>query len=296
MTPRLAVEDLQLAESVARHGSLGAAARELLVAQPSASRRLATLERRLGTRLFDRDTTGARPTPAGRELARLAARLLADLDDLPGQVLAAVDAPTLAIGTIQSLSPMVLTAVELELDGVTILPEIDHGPVLVRQVHEGTLDAAVITIAEQIVIPRGLQRTTVGDSARVVVLPRGADPLATGSRPFAGRTVVYSLIDLAGDVVHRRLSALGAAARRGPTTEATLRIARDLRCPALVPEFAARWYAAPGDRVVPSPVPGGVRITLVSRTPEPAVLTDALPRVAERVLGGGRTPERPATL
>jgi DNA-binding transcriptional LysR family regulator len=296
MTPRLTVEDLQLAVAVARHGSVGAAARELLVAQPSASRRLATLERRLGTPLFDRDTTGARPTPAGRELARLAARLLADLDALPDQVLAAVDAPSLSVGTIQALSPMVLTAVELELDGVTILPEIDHGPVLVRQVHEGTLDAAIVTVAEQMAVPRGLPRTPLGESPRVVVLPDGAPPLAAGSRPFAGRTVVYSLIDLAGETTHRRLSALGAVPRRGPTTEATLRIARELGCPALVPGLTARWYAAPGDRIVPSPVPGTVRVTLVTRAPQPAVLAEALPRITARVLGEGRSSDRAATL
>ncbi|WP_204029195.1 LysR family transcriptional regulator, partial [Micromonospora andamanensis] len=129
MTSRLTVVDLQLVEAVARHGSVGAAAKELLIAQPSASRRLLALERRLSTKLFDRDTTGARATPAGRELARHAARLLSDLDALPDQVLAAVDTPTLAVGTIQALSPMVFTALEIELDSVSVRPEIDHGPV-----------------------------------------------------------------------------------------------------------------------------------------------------------------------
>ena len=62
------VDDLRLVEAVLRHGSLGAAARELHISQPAASTRLATLERRIGERLFDRDTTGARPTPAGRAL------------------------------------------------------------------------------------------------------------------------------------------------------------------------------------------------------------------------------------
>jgi len=52
-----------------------------------------------------------------------------------------------------------------------------------------------------------------------------------------------------------------------------------------MPELTARWYAAPGDRVVPSPVPGAVRVTLVTRTPRPAALTDALARITARVLG-----------
>ncbi|GIJ11947.1 LysR family transcriptional regulator [Micromonospora andamanensis] len=285
MTSRLTVVDLQLVEAVARHGSVGAAAKELLIAQPSASRRLLALERRLSTKLFDRDTTGARATPAGRELARHAARLLSDLDALPDQVLAAVDTPTLAVGTIQALSPMVFTALEIELDSVSVRPEIDHGPVLLQQVHEGTLDAAIITIAQQTVVPRGLQRTVIGQSPLVIMLPKGAADLAEGSRPFAEQMVLYSTIDLAGELLHERLSALGALPCPGATTEATLRIARHHRCPALVPELVARWYAARGDRLVPSPMPGQVTVSLVSRSPQPSALTRALPRITNRILG-----------
>ena len=185
MTSRLTVDDLQLVEAAARHGSLGAAAKELLLAQPSASRRLAALERRLGTQLFDRDTTGARATPAGRELARHAARVLADLDALPDHVLAAVDVSALAVGTIQALSPMVFTALDIELAGVVVQPEVDHGPVLLRQVHEGSLDAAIVTIGEQTAIPHGLLRSVIGVSPLVVVLPEGSDELAGSGAPSA---------------------------------------------------------------------------------------------------------------
>src|SRR5690625_994650 len=285
MTSRMSVDDLELVDATARHGSLGAAAKELLVAQPSASRRLATLERRLGVELFTRDTTGARTTPAGRELARQAAQLLAELDDLPHEVLAAVDAPTLALGTIQALSPMVFAAAEIELAHVRLLPEIEHGPVLIQQVQHGVLDAAIITIAEQSPTPRGLQRTPLGASPLVVVLPDGAAELDQGARPVGGRTVFYSVIDLAGSVLSRRLSGMGAMPRRGATLEATLRVARYRRCPALLPEFAARWYAADGDRIVPVTIPGQVQLSLVSRPPQPSPLTGALPQITERILG-----------
>ncbi|NAZ75407.1 LysR family transcriptional regulator [Kineococcus sp. T13] len=321
MSSRLSVDDLQLVEATARHGSVGAAARELLMTQPSASRRLLALERRLGTTLFERDTTGARASAAGRALARRAARLLAELDVLPEEVLAALEAPSLAVGSIQALSPMVFTAVEIELggrqgppvsrvagapgggadpaagapaggaagagEGALLRPEVDHGPVLVQRVHEGVLDAAFVTIAEQSVLPRGLQRTRLGESPLVLVLPGGAADLAEGARPLAGRTVLHSTIDLAGQVLHRRLSALGALPRPGATIETSLRLARHLRCPAVVPRFAARWYAARGDRLLPSPVPWQVGVWMVSRPPRPAVLTEALPRIAERVLGAG---------
>jgi hypothetical protein len=62
-------------------------------------------------------------------------------------------------------------------------------------------------------------------------------------------------------------------------------VARHRGCPAPVPELAAHWYAARGDRTVPSPLPGRVNVSLVSRPPQPSALTRALPRIVERVLG-----------
>lgn len=285
MTYRMTVDDLELVESIARHQSIGAAAKELLISQPSASRRLATMERGLGTILFDRDTTGTRATPAGREAARQAARLLSELDSLADHVAHAGDISTVAVGAIQALSPMIFAALEIELDGVAIRAEVDHGPVLLRQVQEGLLDAAFITIAKQTTVPRGLQCVTLGQSPMVVVLPAGAPELAQGARPFLGRTVIFSAIDLAGDEFHKKLSARGADPRRGATIEATVRLARHLECPAVVPEFAARWYLSAGDRIVTSPIRSGVDLSLVARSPLPHQLADAMPRIAQRVLG-----------
>lgn len=285
MSYSLSIDDLKLAEAVARHGSIGAAARELLTTQPSASRRLGAMERRLGITLFERDTTGARATAAGVELARRSARLLADLGSIADEVLSVGATHSLAVGTIQALSPMVFAALEIELAGVSVRPEVDHGPVLLRQVHEGVLDAAIITIANQAVVPRGLQCVALGRSPMVVVLPQGVPGSAGGPRPFTGRTVVYGAIDLAGDVMHKQLSERGAVPRRGATVEAALRLARHLSCPALLPEFAAQWYAAPGDQIVSSPIRSQVVISLVSRPPQPAALVNALPKIIPRLLG-----------
>lgn len=285
MTARLSVDDLMLADAVARHGSIGAAAKELLVSQPSASRRLAALERRVGATLFDRDTTGARATPAGRELARQATRLLTDLDALPEQVLAAAEARTMAMGTIQALSPMVFTALDIELEEVAVRSWVDHGPYLLQQVRDGSLDAAVITIAEQTAVPQGLRQFDLGQSPLVVVLPEHARDLGAGSRPFAGTEVMYNTVDLAAAPVHQRLAMLGAEPRRGATVESTLRIARHRRIPALVPALIARWYASPGDRIADSPVAGRLRLSLVTRPPAPAELVHAVERISRRVLG-----------
>lgn len=285
MRPSLKTEDLVLVEAVSRHGSVGAAAKELLTTQPSASRRLAALERRLGIRLFERDTTGARPTPAGRELARRAVRLLADLDALPAQLAAAMQAPSLSLGTIQGLAPIVFTAARIELAGVTLQAEVEHGPTLIGRVHQGLLDAAIVTIADQAALPHGLQVTGLGASPLVLVLPADTAPLAPGKKALAGREVLYSSMDLAGGHLHAGLTGLGALPQPGPTIEATLRIARHRRVPAVVPVLAARWWDDRTDRLLPSPVPGKVVLSLVNRPPRPSHLAQVLPALTARILG-----------
>src|SRR3954469_15763829 len=71
------LDDLRLVVTIAETGAIGSAAAQLHVSQPSASQRLAILERRLGVTLFDRDTRGARLTAAGEELASAGTRALA---------------------------------------------------------------------------------------------------------------------------------------------------------------------------------------------------------------------------
>lgn len=65
-------DDMRIFLSVARSGSLSAAAKALRVSQPTVGRRLKGLEANLGARLFDRLPDGFAPTPAGAELLPLA--------------------------------------------------------------------------------------------------------------------------------------------------------------------------------------------------------------------------------
>jgi DNA-binding transcriptional LysR family regulator len=51
---RIETLDMQMVLTVARLGSFSAAATELRMAAPSVSTRMASLERRLGARLFER--------------------------------------------------------------------------------------------------------------------------------------------------------------------------------------------------------------------------------------------------
>jgi DNA-binding transcriptional LysR family regulator len=285
MSFRLTTDDLALVDAVARHSSIGAAARELLTTQPSASRRLVALERRLRVRLFERDTTGARPTVAGRELASRAGLLLTEIDALPEQIAARTGTPSLSIGTIQALAPIVFSSLDLTIPDLVVHPEIEHGPTLIDQVEQGTLDAAIVTIAEQTPMPRELHRIPLGTSPLVFVLPDGCAPIGNGDRPLHGREIVYSSIDLAAEPLQARLSGLGATPRSGPTIEATLHIARRRKIPAVVPELAAHWWGNPTDRLLHAPGPDRITLTLVSRPPAPRILTDAIPELTARILG-----------
>lgn len=71
--------DLELLEALGDGASLTAAAQRLFVTQPALSQRLAQLEQRLGTPLFDRLPRGMRPTSAGRRLLTAARGALAEL-------------------------------------------------------------------------------------------------------------------------------------------------------------------------------------------------------------------------
>ena len=67
--------NLRFLLAVVREGSLRAAARRLGVDQSTLSRRIASLERNLGTRLFDRLPSGLAPTPAGARIMDAAKRI-----------------------------------------------------------------------------------------------------------------------------------------------------------------------------------------------------------------------------
>jgi DNA-binding transcriptional LysR family regulator len=74
------LDDLIAVQAVARAGTFSAAARELRVAQPALSRRIARLERELGGTLFDRLPRRAAPSALGESVAASAARILAEME------------------------------------------------------------------------------------------------------------------------------------------------------------------------------------------------------------------------
>lgn len=72
-------DDLRVALAIAENGTISGAAISLHISHPTLSRRLQRMERRLGTRLFERTPLGLRPTAAGEEVRELALRLRGDI-------------------------------------------------------------------------------------------------------------------------------------------------------------------------------------------------------------------------
>ena len=68
-------DDLRIFLAVARDGSMSAAARRLAVQHSTVSRRIRTLEARLGTRLIERKRSGYELTAAGEELKLSASKM-----------------------------------------------------------------------------------------------------------------------------------------------------------------------------------------------------------------------------
>ena len=82
MPPAPDLESLQLLVLVQQRGSLTAAAAEMGTSQPSTSKRLRALERRLGLSLVSRTPQGSALTPAGTLVCGWAARVLAEVATL----------------------------------------------------------------------------------------------------------------------------------------------------------------------------------------------------------------------
>ncbi|MGH9186521.1 MAG: LysR family transcriptional regulator [Acidimicrobiales bacterium] len=171
--------DLELVVAVARTGSLTAAARQLHVAQPALSRRLAGLERAVGAELFRRGRHGATPTAIGRTLVDRAGTALeairrAEQDTVDA---AAGRAGRLCVGTTPTLGaellPDGLATFRADHPGVRLelISAGDPGS-LAPRVAAGELDLAV-TVVDEPPIP-GTRLLARGEQRFVLIVPAEA--------------------------------------------------------------------------------------------------------------------------
>lgn len=136
--------------AVARCLNFRQAAEQLHMTQPPLSRAIKTLEDKLGTRLFERDTHGVALTPAGRTLLPQALHIL-DLLATAQASLQADSAPArLRLGLTSSVEAglfrPLLAALERQLPAMRLELTAAPSPRLVAAVRKGQLDAAVIAL------------------------------------------------------------------------------------------------------------------------------------------------------
>ncbi len=150
--PPVSLRQLQYLVAVADLGGFRRAAEACHVSQPSLSAQIAHVEAALGVRVFERNRRQVRVSAAGLPIVAQARAVLVAAGDLGelGRQLADPFTGTLRIGVIPTISPYLLPEIAPGLartyPRLSIVWREDHTDGLVRQVNEGTIDAAILAL------------------------------------------------------------------------------------------------------------------------------------------------------
>lgn len=168
--------------------TLSAAAQQLHISAAAASQMLLELEASVGAKLFERDRRGARPTPAGLQLAQRAAVMLQEFSLFEASVQALGDpALVLRLGVIpqamiERVPQIALGYGRKHPEGLQVVE--GSSQTLVEAVKQGRLAGAVVRIGAAGMTPqslRGLQLDVLGFETAAICLPR-SHPLASKRR------------------------------------------------------------------------------------------------------------------
>jgi DNA-binding transcriptional LysR family regulator len=189
-TPDL--DSLRLLVLIGERGSLGKAAAELGIAQPSASKRLSTLERQLDLVLVDRTKRGSALTPAGRVVWTWAQRVLDEVDGLLTGAEALrtrrdAELRVAASMTIaEHLMPTWIGELRRSEPGLYVGLQVTNSVTVGELVHDGSVDLGFI---ESPSAPAGLSTRRVAKD-RLVVIVAPTHPWARRRRPVTTADLV----------------------------------------------------------------------------------------------------------
>lgn len=142
------LRDLQIFQSVARHGSISNAAKELSYVQSNVTARIKQLENELKTPLFYRHKKGVTLNPEGRKMMSYVNKILQDVEELR-QVFLDSDIPsgTLKIGTVETVSilPTILASYHKKYPNVDLSLQAGLTKELIEKVTNHQLDGAFIS-------------------------------------------------------------------------------------------------------------------------------------------------------
>lgn len=192
------LRQMEVVVAVAEEGGFTAAAQRLHVVQSAVSSTVRTLERELGTPLFDRTTHRVSLTPAGeafvpaaRATLRAAEQARSAVDAARGQLRGRV-----TVGTMQGVWADLhrpLAALRAEHPGVVV--RLRQGAVTdIRQaLREGTVDLAVVALDRQ--QQRGLVTRLLAREEMVLVSAPGRAPAGADGRVTLAEAARLPLVD-----------------------------------------------------------------------------------------------------
>ncbi len=181
---------LEMFRSVAKEGSILAAAARLNRVQSNVSTRIRQLEEQLGTTLFRRGARGLTLTDEGRLLLRYADRLIALSDEAQEALRSAAPNGEFRVGTMESTAasrlPKILSAYHARFPDVGIHLETDTAGGLTRRLNGGEIDAAFI--AEPVTL-EGVITEPVFEERLVLIAPTSL-PSPRRREQLNGATIV----------------------------------------------------------------------------------------------------------
>ncbi|MFG3498442.1 LysR family transcriptional regulator [Streptomyces sp. NPDC047928] len=163
---------LELLLAVARHGSLGRAAREVGVTQPAASSRIRSMERQLGVALVDRSPRGSRLTDAGALVTDWARRVVeaAEAFDAGAQALRDRRDSRLRVAASMTIAEYLLPGWLIALRGqrpdTAVSLHAGNSAAVAERLMDGEADLGYV---EGLTIPDGLDGAVVAHDRLVVV-------------------------------------------------------------------------------------------------------------------------------
>jgi DNA-binding transcriptional LysR family regulator len=197
--------------TVARLGSIGAAAKELKKTPSAVSQQLRHLSEVSGVTLFERRGRGIRLTPAGERVVPLATRLFDEAETLFRLLgeLSGESATTLRIAASDYLARPLLVPVlhELATEGVLIHFEITtaHSEEALVRLERGDVELAIVSYSGE---RAGLETHELFEQPFVWIAPKRRPGRARGSKPrvsLTERLASEPLLRLAPGSVGRRL-------------------------------------------------------------------------------------------
>jgi LysR family transcriptional regulator, hydrogen peroxide-inducible genes activator len=177
------LRDLHYFVALAEHRHFGRAAEACFVSQPTLSTQVRKLEEELGVTLVERAPRQVMLTPAGRDIAARARRIVDDVEQMKESARRSQDpeAGTVRFGVFPTLGPYLLPHVvpnvRARFPQLELLLVEEKSDVLLARLHEGRLDAALLALP---VLDEQLHVEFLFEEPFVLAVPQG-HPLAQRS-------------------------------------------------------------------------------------------------------------------